>query len=355
VVTLLTSLTGLAASYFVAQISYRPSKLQGGSCLTTTPVIPTPQSRVRVIFQGPHGLRAGWRVLIFVLLVAGFSALAAPVVRLLSREFHDALTARTLILSEGIGFIVVLLATAIMARVGHGSLGTYGLPAREVFQKNFWAGALWGFLMLTVIMGMMGIFHVYAPGGLALSGAGLLKYAFLWAVAFLMVGLFEEFLFRGYLQFTLASGLGFWPAAAITCTVFALAHRGNPGETWVGLANIVLIAIFLCLALRRTGNLWFAIGWHMAFDWGESFFYSVPNSGTHTIGHLLNASLGGSKWLSGGTVGPEGSIFDLLVMAAGIVVLARLYPEARYPAVPPVPASPSDAETTVALPGVQCS
>ncbi|MDR3747912.1 MAG: type II CAAX endopeptidase family protein [Acidobacteriota bacterium] len=323
--------------------------------MSTTPTIPTPQSRVRVIFQGPHGQRAGWRVLIFLLLVAGFSALAAPVVRLLSQEFYDALTARTLILSESIGFIVVILATAIMARLGHGSLATYGLPVRQMFRKNFWAGALWGFLMLTVIMGMMRISHVYSLAGLALSGASLLKYAFLWAVAFLLVGLFEESLFRGYVQFTLTSGLGFWPAAAITCTAFALAHRGNPGETWVGLANIVLIAIFLSLALRRTGNLWFAIGWHMAFDWGESFFYSVPNSGTHTIGHLLNASLGGSQWLSGGTVGPEGSVFDLLVMAAGIALLARIYPEAKYPAVPPGPAPPSDAETTANLPGIQSS
>jgi hypothetical protein len=71
----------------------------------------------------------------------------------------------------------------------------------------------------------------------------------------------------------------------------------------------------------------------MAFDWGESFFYSTPNSGIHATGHMLNASLMGSKWLSGGTVGPEASVFDLIVTIAGILLLARVYPKAKYPAV----------------------
>lgn len=91
------------------------------------------------------------------------------------------------------------------------------------------------------------------------------------------------------------------------------------------------IALFLCLAFRRTGALWFAIGWHMAFDWGESFFYSTTNSGLQAVGHMLNASLTGSKWLSGGTVGPEASVFDVIVTIAGILLLMKIYPEAKYP------------------------
>jgi hypothetical protein len=200
--------------------------------------------------------------------------------------------------------------------------------------------------MLSFIVGMMVATHAYSFGGLALSPLSVLKFGFLWAVGFLMVGLFEEFAFRGYMQFTLTTGLGFWPAAAITCAVFAGLHLGNPGENWIGAVEIVLIALFLCLALRRTGNLWFAIGWHMAFDWGESFFYSTPNSGIHATGHMLNASLMGSKWLSGGSVGPEASVFDLVVTIAGILLLARIYPEAKYPVVT-LPDKPLDGSAAV--------
>jgi hypothetical protein len=43
-------------------------------------------------------------------------------------------------------------------------------------------------------------------------------------------------------------------------------------------------------------------------------------------GHLSNASLHGAKWLTGGTVGPEGSIFSFLTMAILAVVVHQLYP-----------------------------
>ena len=115
--------------------------------------------------------------------------------------------------------------------------------------------------------------------------------------------------------------------------------------------EIVLIAVFLCLALRRTGNLWFAIGWHMAFDWGESFFYSTPNSGIQATGHMLRATLTGSKWLSGGSVGPEASVFDVIVTIAGILLLAKLYPDAKYPCVtsPNILGAP-DTSSAIAIP-----
>jgi hypothetical protein len=81
----------------------------------------------------------------------------------------------------------------------------------------------------------------------------------------------------------------------------------------------------------------------MAFDWGESFFYSTPNSGIHATGHLFNASLMGSKWLSGGSVGPEASVFDLVLTIAGILLLAKIYPDAKYPAVIPAAAEQPSA------------
>ncbi len=311
---------------------------------------PHHSDRLRSIFVGPCGIRAGWRVLIFCVLLATFFGATIPLQRMIFRRLGTGFSARNVTLGEMFTFGVVLAVTAIMARFEHRRLADYGLPARGILGKNFWKGALWGFVMLSIIIGMMTMTHAYSPGSLALSSFAIIKYGLFWAFAFLMVGLFEEFTFRGYVQFTLTWGLGFWPAAAITCTIFALAHSGNPGENWVGVVEIILIALFLCLALRRTGNLWFAIGWHMSFDWGESFFYSTPNSGIHATGHLLNASLLGSKWLSGGTVGPEASVFDLIVTIAGILLLAKLYPDAKYPASTPAPATLSAEHSPASSP-----
>ena len=292
---------------------------------------PAHQSRLRTAFVGPQGLRAGWRVLVFVALVMVFFAAASPLQRRVAHNLAQDFSAVNVMVNEAIAFALILIASMLMARFEHRRFTDYGLPPGQALGEQFWMGALWGFAMLSLIVALMARTHSYSVAGLALSPFDVLKFALLWALAFLLVGLFEEFALRGYLQFTLTTGMGFWPAAAVTCILFAAGHRGNPGETWVGLVEIVLIALFLCMALRRTGTLWFAIGWHMAFDWGESFFYSTPNSGIHATGHMLKATLMGSKWLSGGSVGPEASVFDLIVTAAGILLLAKLYPDAKYP------------------------
>jgi uncharacterized protein len=297
--------------------------------------VPAENNRLKVFFAGPQGVRAGWRLLIFFALLAVLFGVSVPLQRKLMHNLSlsNDFSARNVVVGESFTFAILLIATLVMGALEHRSLSDYGLPVRRFLGKQFWSGAAWGFAMLSVIIALMAATHAYSPGGIALAPFAAIKSGLFWALAFLLVGLFEEFSFRGYLQFTLTTGIGFWPAALITCTLFAGLHLNNPGENLVGVAEIVLIALFLCMALRRTGNLWFAIGWHMAFDWGESFFYSTPNSGIHATGHMLNASLTGSKWLSGGSVGPEASVFDLLVTIAGILLLMKRYPEAKYPAI----------------------
>jgi hypothetical protein len=58
-----------------------------------------------------------------------------------------------------------------------------------------------------------------------------------------------------------------------------VAHAANPGESAAGLLSIPLFALLFCLFLRRTGNLWLGVGFHAGWDWGQTFFYGVPNSG----------------------------------------------------------------------------
>jgi hypothetical protein len=45
-------------------------------------------------------------------------------------------------------------------------------------------------------------------------------------------------------------------------------------------------------------------------------------------GHLLSSSLRGSEWLSGGTVGPEGSVLCFVVIAGLWIAFDRIYPKA---------------------------
>ena len=115
----------------------------------------------------------------------------------------------------------------------------------------------------------------------------------------------------------------------------------NNGESRVGALSVFVIGMFFCLTLRRTGNLWFAVGLHAAFDWGETFLFSVPDSGLVAPGHLLNTSFQGPVWLTGGSVGPEGSVMSFGVVVLAAAAFALVYPGRVEPA-----SEPAKVETT---------
>jgi membrane protease YdiL (CAAX protease family) len=272
------------------------------------------------------GLRAGWRLLVYALFVAGLGfgggiLLLQVVPPLRSLSFSGYLFA-----DEAFCFLAVFGAALIMARLERRPAGFYGLPLQGAFGKLFWQGCLFGLIEISVLIGLVFAFGGYSFGSMALAGRELLRWGMLWAIFFILVGLFEEFLFRGYTQFTLADGIGFWPAAILLSCSFGAVHLDNPGEDWVGAASVVTIGLVFAFALRRTGNLWFAVGWHASFDFGETFLYSVPNSGVVFDGHLSNAALHGANWMTGGSVGPEGSVFSFVTMGISALAIHFLFP-----------------------------
>jgi len=98
-------------------------------------------------------------------------------------------------------------------------------------------------------------------------------------VAAILIGLSEEFLFRGYAQYTFAEGIGFWPAAVILSLLFAGVHQTNPGENWVGMVNIFFTGLLWAFTLHRTGSLWLVVGWHAALILAKAFFIPFPTAG----------------------------------------------------------------------------
>jgi len=236
---------------------------------------PPPEGILSKIFLNDKGMRGGWRLLIY----AGFLTLGFVVFRQFVGPPSVVFSFGSAFVSEGFSFAIVFGAALIMARIEGRSPGVYGLPLRGAFGKLFWQGCLIGLIEISILIGLIAAFGAYSFGGLALHGKELLRWGMLWAVFFIFVGLFEEFLFRGYTQYTLADSIGFWPAAIVLSCLFGAVHLGNPGEGWVGAAGVVAIGLIFAFALRRTGNLWLAVGWHASFDFGETFLYSVPNSG----------------------------------------------------------------------------
>ncbi len=296
------------------------------------PQTPPPGSTAKRIFIGPNGLRAGWRLLIFMAIIMAMSAVARLI---LKRFFPDALdptqlTPMRITAPDLLVCGILAVAAWIMSKIEGRSLGQYGLPRSDALRGKFWVGVLIGLLATSstvlAIFALRGVRFTTA----ALHGSAIFTAAAAWGLAFLLAGLAEEFLFRGYTQFTLTTGMGFWPSAILLSGLFGLVHGSNGGETVLGDLSVVSFGLLLCLFLRRTGNLWCAVGFHLGYDWGQTFLYGVPNSGLLPSQNLLNASLSGPHWLTGGTVGPEASIFCPIVLAIVAIVFSLKYRDARY-------------------------
>ena len=297
------------------------------------PFPPDSKSTMNEILWGANGLRAGWRLLIFAAIIAAFLTALHYGGKLLShgQPPQRGFSMTAIIVGEAIVFLLFLIASWIMAKIEGRTIGDYGLPGRKAFQKEFWQGAIIGFVAMTILLGALRALGVFYFGTFALHGDELAKYAALWGVAFLLVGFTEEFSARGYALFTLTTGVGFWPAALPLSIAFGALHLGNGGEDWVGALGAGCAGFLFCLILQRTGDLWMPIGFHAAWDWAETFFYGVPDSGQVAPGHMLNPSFHGPKLLTGGSVGPEGSVVCFMVLILCWIFFHFWLPDAKYP------------------------
>ena len=294
--------------------------------------LPPPEGLANKVLFGQDGLRAGWSLLLYTAFGLLIWYPLAMVVLLFGGFREGSYSPQSVGLGELVSFAAVYGAAVVMARLERLPAGVYGLPLPKAFGKLFWQGIFLGLCEVSLLVGLIAAFGGYSFGSLALHGSSFIGWGSLWAVAFLLVGFSEEFMFRGYVQYTLARGIGFWPAAAGLSLLFGAGHLANNGETLVGAANVAVTGLVFAFALKRTGNLWLAVGWHACFDFGETFLFSVPNSGFVFDHHLSNAVLHGPVWLTGGTVGPEGSVFGFLTMGISVLVIHLLFPAKKQPA-----------------------
>jgi len=299
----------------------------------------TDRSKVwRKFFTGRNGLRAGWRMVIFFVLFLCAAYLATRLTGVLQsyRPAEHGTRLEVVSLMAPLA-VALLLVSGLMAKFERRSLAQYGLPLALAFRKQFWIGAMVGFLSLTALVFTLHMFGALSlargdltPGKVVLSGAAWLVPAFLGALV-------EDFFYRGYFLFTLTTGIGFWPAAAVSSLWMGGMHYLNPGGHGLGPASALAYCLVTCLLLRRTGNLWMPLGVHSAWNWGEMYFYGTLDSGFRTHSHLFAASQQGPAWLSGGLFGPEASVLIFVMFGIWWLGFSKLLPEKKYPLCSTVP------------------
>lgn len=287
---------------------------------------------VHSIFRGPDGLRAGWRLLLYValLIVLGY---AADKIAILLLPGHSIDHPSPYVGTFYFVFVVaaLFLASKIMALIERRRVSDYGFPLRLAFCGQFWLGSAIAFVSLAALLALLHIARAYSFGPRLLHGADIWKLGAASAV-FMVIGCaVEEYVYRGYLQFTLTPVIGFWPAAFVTSALMAIAHIFNPEWNLLGLFNVFLFGLVACLLLRRTGDLWMPLGIHAFWDWGEGYFFGVPSSGQTQESALHRGSFHGPAWLTGMPFGPEAGWPNVALLLLWALLFAKWFRQVRYP------------------------
>jgi hypothetical protein len=228
------------------------------------------------------------------------------------------------VVMEVVTLIPVMGATLIMGSIERRRLTDYGFSLRGAAPR-FLQGLAAGATLMAILIGLLWALHAIQLTPARLGPDAAAAWGAQWAIAFLLIGATEEVAVRGYLLQTLARGLGFRWAALISSLVFMALHLPNPGEGTPGLIQVFLIGLVFSFSIWRTGALWWAVGFHAAWDFTQSYVFGVADSGMVSPGALMVARASGAAWLSGGATGPEGSLlmFGILAIALAIISVTQ--------------------------------
>jgi membrane protease YdiL (CAAX protease family) len=276
-----------------------------------------PRSGIHAVLYGPYGLRAGWRILGYLLLSAGVGVMLASIAAAIGGKVA-ALASFPVMLGSA-----VLAGWGMLALVDRRRPGALGFALDPAAIKDSVVGlgiggAILGAAVLLLTVASMA--RWVADDGTVPEYVAALATSF---VFFAVAAAAEEAVFRGYAFQALVQGVGVWPATLASSALFAYLHAGNPNVTPGALANIFLAGVMLAVAYLRTRSLWFATAVHLGWNWTMASLLDFPVSGLVRDMPLYTARETGPDWVTGGTFGPEAGIAATLTIVLGTVWMWR--------------------------------
>lgn len=214
------------------------------------------------------------------------------------------------------GLYSIAYTWAFIHLIDRRRLRTLGLERRPGWLRQFGKGAglafvvLLGVFLLSLATGSIELRGFARPAPDTSSVAGYLVGAL---VAFLLVGFYEELMFRGYVLQVLNERAGRAVSIAVSSVVFALMHGANPGADITAIVNVVAIGVLLSFLYFRTRSLWMPIGFHFGWNFLLGYVFTLPVSGLPIRGILDVVEVAGP----GGApsrYGPESSIATTLAL-----------------------------------------
>lgn len=182
-------------------------------------------------------------------------------------------------------------------------------------------GLATGLLVMIVAILVIVAFGSAAAGRNGQSSVSALLYGVGWLVSDFIGATGEELYGRVALLLVAERLLGWRGAVVVSGLMFSIIHLDNPGASWMWLARLCGQGMLLAYAVYRTASVWWSIGYHTGWNWASAPLFGAAGSGFLDHGHLLDFTPTGPAWITGGSVGPEGSVFAFVAVAAACCLL----------------------------------
>jgi uncharacterized protein len=151
-------------------------------------------------------------------------------------------------------------------------------------------------------------------------------------VGWVLLGIYEELVFRGYQLTNMAEGLNFGrlgPRGAIVLAVvlssslFGGFHVWNPSASAISTVNLALWGgLLLGSSYVLSGRLALAMGLHIAWNFFEGNVFGFPVSGVEPVGAtFLSIEQSGPLIFTGGAFGPEAGVLTNAASVLGFLLI----------------------------------
>lgn len=264
-------------------------------------------------------LRAGWRILAFVLILIPLAIGGQLGVRALLGGLPRGSTLGLAIIATA-ATLSVFLARRFLDGKSFVSLGLARAGAA-------WKDLLFGFALSAAMAGLvlwlMVVFGAVSNVEVNWSGQATIVLLLSLLVPNMIIGYWEELVFRGYLFQNMVDGLGLNVAVVTSCLLYGLLHSANPNASILSSLIIVLFGFLRLYGYLSTGQLWLSMGMHIGWNFFQSAIFGFAASGHAEDQTLFSHDPAAADWLSGGSFGPEGSVLIVPVLALALLAMRQ--------------------------------
>lgn len=232
----------------------------------------------RFFVSGDGRVALGWRLVLYFAAIVAAQAIAAGA-ELLARTVAAPQALRglaTALVYAGATLGLVLILRRKIDRRAVDALGLGG-GSRRVWSAL--AGAAVGLVMLAAVVAIeSSAGWVRVEGVVPWSGAVAGRVAGSLLV-FCAVGFCEELVFRGAFLANLAERHSVRAATIVSALILGGAHVLSAPPKPAVLVSALTVTALLVAARVSTGALWWAIGWHAAWDFGQHHLFGLAEPG----------------------------------------------------------------------------